>query len=209
MMAHYAVELVSVKHFHLYIDRLQELAFESLPESIIQSRPTKYPLNIAIADTMWCPCYTDSRTPYQHTTDYPTESHENQNITRPINNSNTKQKARPCKSHRIRVCTLLKTFPHTPETGNLISGRLGIEINCFTILDLQGGVAAPSLQNAQWFRLFRMLIVRGCQYQTVIHGPGFTGTGDFDSDLPPRGRSLRLSSHIVTIALFCTCIRRN
>lgn len=139
MMAHYAVELVSVKHFHLYIDRLQELAFESLPESIIQSRPTKYPLNIAIADTMWCPCYTDSRTPYQHTTDYPTESHENQNITRPINNSNTKQKARPCKSHRIRVCTLLKTFPHTPETGNLISGRLGIEINCFTILDLQGG----------------------------------------------------------------------
>lgn len=46
-------------------------------------------------------------TPCQYkTTDYPTESHENQNITDPINNSNTKQKARSCKSRRIRVHTV-------------------------------------------------------------------------------------------------------
>ena len=36
----------------------------------------------------------------------------------------------------------------------------------------------------------------------------YGGRGDFDSDLPPRGRSLRLSSHTVTIALFvCVSIR--
>ena len=55
------VEFIYVKHFYLCIDRLQELALENLPESTIQSRPKRQPLDIAIVDTMWCPRNTDSR----------------------------------------------------------------------------------------------------------------------------------------------------